>query len=424
MDMHASPFDAAEAELEAGAGTELLVVSRSATLRRSFAAAVAKQEVRCREARDGFHAIAIFAIGFCLRQIVFLGERAMSDARTVQRRLGSLGIPVVPMVVITDRDASDLTTIPVALMSEAATAVCAQMPDFEWMIPARDDEECERQLDARRELNKAQALLLNVVKRVESEDLPGPMMPQLLLKLRQKLRDPHLSLADLSDFVRPHQALSARVMALANSPHYCRAVPAASLRQALPRIGLERAGALLQAVATLEYEVGSDARTRALLRRLLKESYLTAMFAEHLAVRSRHPQAAEAYTIGLFHNIGPTFLVYTYALLFEQGAVKGIAPNALDQIALENRGQLNGLLVRELDLPDCLGTLDSATIGPSKSLERLVIQAGWMAERALDSNMDPFELDVDARMLGLDEPMIDETNRALLDIGESLAAFR
>ena len=62
---------------------------------------------------------------------------------------------------------------------------------------------------------------------------------------------------------------------------------------------------MMQAIATLEYEVGPDRPTRMLIRRLLKHAYVTALVAEQLAVQMGHDEPGDVYTAGLFHNIGP-----------------------------------------------------------------------------------------------------------------------
>jgi hypothetical protein len=198
------------------------------------------------------------------------------------------------------------------------------------------------------------------------------------------------------------------------------------MQQALQRVGLEQAGRMLQAVATLEYEVGSDPHVRALIRRLLKTSYVTALAAERLAEDSLHPQPAEVYTAGLFHNIGSSFLIYTFALLSERAAVNAIAPAALEAIALAQRTQLNRLLVRALELPPVLTQLDDGAWGAAGSLPRLVVQATWVAESVLagSDGARELELDENAQLLGISPSAIKTVNRALPGIKESLGAFR
>lgn len=402
---------------------DLIVVSRSATLRQILGRSCECYGLQTRTARDAFDAEAILQLGLRVRQLVLVGRTGVSDARALRRRLSAHAGDDLPMVAIVDEPLQDLASLPSAPLEMLVNGIYGQVPPESRDAGVVDDAARARHLDACRELNRAQTLLLEVLQRVTDHNLPGPMMPKLLTQLRRKLSEPQLSLHDLADFVRPHQALSARVMQLANSPMYRRGEPTTSLRQALPRIGLKTTGALLQAVAMLEYEVGSDASTRTLIRRFLKESYLTALVAEKLATITQHPDPGEAYTVGLFHNIGPTFLFYTFALLFERGVVDNISKEALEQTAIESRARLNGVLVEALELPDALLRLDGAAMGMSDATEWLVLQALWVAERLLSSPTPSLEFDAEARMMGLDEGTLTALEPSVGRLLDSLAAF-
>jgi HD-like signal output (HDOD) protein len=407
------------------AEVDLLVVGSSATVRRCLSAAFGTRALRCREAQDARAAVAQLRLGVSLRQVVCLGPKAAADARSVRSSLAHEGLADLPVLAVGDRPDAALS-IPMAPIAEILDAVTSALLASPVTAVNRDEALVAQHMDAMRELNKAQALFLDVVERVENDDLPGPMMPQLLKRLRTTLRDPDLSLHDLAEFIKPHQSLAARVMALANSAAYCRGAPATSLRQALQRIGLEQTGRLLQAVATLEYEVGSDPHLRGLIRRLLKASYATALATERLAEDCLHAQPADAYAAGLFHNIGSTFLVYTFALLSERAAVKPIACSALEAIALAQRASLNRLLVRALELPATLTQLDSAALAPADSIERLVAQGAWVAERILSGgeSVRELELDADAQLLAVPASAIKLINKSLPNIAEALGAFR
>jgi HD-like signal output (HDOD) protein len=405
---------------------DLVVVCGSSAVRRSLVAALSARALRCREAQDARDALTQLRLGVSLRQILCVGSKAAPDARTLRSSLTLDGLAHFPVLAVTDRP--DMAPcMPVAPLADILDAIVSGIPSAPVTAVNSDEELIAQHMAAMRELNKAQALFLDVVERVENDDLPGPMMPTLLQRLRSKLRNPELSLQELSEFIRPHQTLSARVMALANSSLYCRATVATSMQQALQRIGLSQAGRLLQAVAMLEYEVGTDPHVRALIRRLLKTSYVTALAAERLAEDCLYPQPAEAYAAGLFHNIGSSFLIYTFALLSERGVVNPIAPAALEAIAIAQRAQLNRLLVRALELPAALTQIDGGATAPAGSLPRLVAQATWVAESVLagsSENVRDLELDDDAQLLGISPSAIKLMNRALPGISESLGAFR
>lgn len=408
---------------EATGEIDLVVVCRSPTLRQALGRCCGLYGLQVRLARDAFDVEAILQLGLRARQLVFVGKPGVSDARALRRRVKIADGAELPMLVVLDDQLRDLPSVPAAPLEMLATAIYGQLPARALAACPPGDAARADHLAVQKELNRARTLLIDVLARVNSQDLPGPMMPALLSDLRGKLEDPRLSLHGLADFVRPHQALSARVMRLANSPMYRRGEPIASLREALPRIGLRTAGALLQAVAMLEYEVGSDAATRALLRRLLKESYLAALVAEKLATITQHPHPAEAFTVGLFHNIGSTFFLYTFALLFERGAVDNISKEALEQTALDARGQLNAVLVDDLQLPDAILRLDGAAMGMVDATEWLVQQALWVAERLLASGVGGVCMDAEARMMGLDAATLTALEPSLDRVLDSLSAF-
>jgi HD-like signal output (HDOD) protein len=404
---------------------DLVVVAGSAAVRRCLVAALGTRGLRCREAQDARDALMQLRLGVSLRQILCVGSKAALDARALRNSLALEGLAHFPVLAVSDRPDAE-PSIPVAQLPDMLDTIVNGIPSAPLTVVNVDEGLVAQHMAAMRELNKAQALFLDVVERVENDDLPGPMMPQLLQRLRSKLRNTELSLQELAEFIKPHQTLSARVMALANSSLYSRANATTSMQQALQRVGLEQAGRMLQAVATLEYEVGSDPHVRALIRRLLKTSYVTALAAERLAEDSLHPQPAEVYTAGLFHNIGSSFLIYTFALLSERAAVNAIAPAALEAIALAQRTQLNRLLVRALELPPVLTQLDDGAWGAAGSLPRLVVQATWVAESVLagSDGARELELDENAQLLGIPASAIKTVNRALPGIKESLGAFR
>jgi hypothetical protein len=408
------------------AEVDLIVVGSSAALRRCLVSALADRGLRCREAQDAHDALMQLRMGVSLRQIVCVGGKAAVDARTIRSSLALDGLAELQVLAVSDR-ADVAPCLALAPLADIVDAIMNGLPTAPVTAINSDEGLVAQHMSAMRELNKAQALFLDVVERVENDDLPGPMMPQLLQRLRNKLRNPDLSLSELAEFIKPHQTLSARVMALANSSLYGRAAAATSMQQALQRIGLEQAGRLLQAVSALEYEVGSDPHVRALIRRLLKTSYVTALAAERLAADCLYRQPGEAYAAGLFHNIGSTFLIYTFALLSERGVVNAISPAALEAIALAQRTQLNRLLVRALELPAILTQLDSGASAPTGSLARIVAQGSWVAEELLAGGGDSvreLELDTDAQLLGVPASAIKLLNKAIPGITESLGAFR
>ena len=63
-----------------------------------------------------------------------------------------------------------------------------------------------------------------VVELVKNEKLPGPMMPRMLMEVREILSDSDVAFDKVAKFISSHQSLSVKIMSLANSVYYSRGI--------------------------------------------------------------------------------------------------------------------------------------------------------------------------------------------------------
>lgn len=137
--------------------------------------------------------------------------------------------------------------------------------------------------------------------RLVAQELPAA--PRLLVEIGQLLRRLNVDVADITALLRQDTALVARLIRMANSPVYGRAEPAGSLEEALACVGFREVHRLIGVVAasTLAgeslqlYGIEGD--------RLQKNSLLTAVLMEELAVEAGEDPAG-CYTVGLLRSIG------------------------------------------------------------------------------------------------------------------------
>jgi HD-like signal output (HDOD) protein len=268
------------------------------------------------------------------------------------------------------------------------------------------------------DLDKVFAAYEDIVKRIKNNKLPGPMMPDLLTNVRRLTADKNIAVQNLSRFVEKHQALSARLLAVANSALYARGVPLRSTEQAIMRLGLGKVGPLLQAVAALAYVRGKDQAVRDLITASLKRSYFVGLVSEFLAQQTGSAEPQEVYTIGLFHNVGATFLLYSIALLQEEGELESLSAEALATAAKSGTRRLNHVICKAMNLPSEIELLhsykpeDLEAERPNPILV-LVHQAMWVAERVLDAGQKPLELDRQAEMLSMSSATLQALNAKL-----------
>ena len=257
------------------------------------------------------------------------------------------------------------------------------------------------------EMDRALECFSSVVEMVATNRLPGPIMPSTLAEVRRLQEDADTDFRSVGALVEKQTTLAARVLKMANSAFYNRAVAATTVPQALSRLGLKKALALLQAVALKEFVVGSDENLRGLIGDNLRQGYLVAVIAQRLAQDGKHADPAHAYTLGLFHNIGPTFLAYTLALLVSKKKIAAPDVDAVRTISARKCAELGMVVGKAMDLPDEVGQIFTVEAAESSSAAvQLTHQAMWMASRILDSDGAPLASDPDAELLGVSESQL------------------
>lgn len=134
-----------------------------------------------------------------------------------------------------------------------------------------------------------------------------PASPRLLAELAPRLQQAEVPLEEVTELLRRDPALTARLIAMANSAAYARAEPATSLEEAVACIGFREVYRLVGAVAAsqlsdepLRHYAIEPARFRenALFVALIMEEFATAANSD--------PRAA--YTMGLLRSIGKVVL--------------------------------------------------------------------------------------------------------------------
>lgn len=246
-----------------------------------------------------------------------------------------------------------------------------------------------------------------VLTMVRQNRLPGPMMPDILDKVRTVFAKPDVDFPSVTGFVAQHQTLAARLLAVANSAFYARGGRVTSLEIALSRLGLREASTQLQTIAARAFLVGSEPGLRKGILRQLEAAYIVAVVAQHLGKRANIPRD-DLYTIGLFHNIGPTFLLYTVALLWEKKAVKEINQDGLESMIANRAADLNALVAERLTLPGEIVTIHRVKDKDADPLIAVMHQAMWVADRLLRTrDAQALQADMEAQLLGLTEETIE-----------------
>ena len=269
-----------------------------------------------------------------------------------------------------------------------------------------------------------------VVELVKKEKLPGPMMPRMLMEVREILGDPDVEFDKVAKFISSHQSLSVKIMSLANSVYYSRGNRATTIKQSLVRLGIKEISKILNAVAALEYVVGKNSQLRDLTILNLSKGYLVGLIGEFIGKITESRHLNEIYTGGLFHNIGSTFMLYMLSLLHDKGEIEDVNPDALTTMIANRAGKLNEIISRALLFPPEINFIyadatsaDLLDDEDAQSIRNHIIQAVWVAEQILADRKSALECTNEALLIGLDENLIDRLNEKLPDFLDLLKQY-
>jgi HD-like signal output (HDOD) protein len=146
--------------------------------------------------------------------------------------------------------------------------------------------------------------LKNII--MTTRDLPA--MPQVASKVLELSSDPNTSAQQLQQIIADDQAMTARILKIANSAMYSCSRKVKTLTEAIVMLGFNSIRSLVVTSAARNlYNTRNS--TTGLKERLLWEHSIGVAFACRLLVQDRMPALAEeAFLAGLMHDIGKLVL--------------------------------------------------------------------------------------------------------------------
>lgn len=152
-------------------------------------------------------------------------------------------------------------------------------------------------------------------------DLNGlsPTVAQILRMTRQK----NCSIEMISKIVKQDQAISLKLLKLANSAIYARGETVDTVRKAIMRIGLNKINQTVMSISVIDNFAKSDSASTINLMDFWEHSIATGLISNHITRELGYSEddIDNAFTIGLLHDIGRL----VYAELFSD-----IYPQVLD----------------------------------------------------------------------------------------------
>ncbi len=148
--------------------------------------------------------------------------------------------------------------------------------------------------------------LENIVAR--TGDLPP--IPATAIKALEMTNDPQVSVRDLQTILAQDQALTARILRIANSSMYGLRREIATVSHAVAILGLDTTRSILAAACVQQVFQTGMVRARDLGTKLLSDhSWGAGLCSRVIAKSVRYPAHEEAFLAGLMHDIGKPVLL-------------------------------------------------------------------------------------------------------------------
>ena len=192
------------------------------------------------------------------------------------------------------------------------------------------------------------AIRLALRKRLTSETLKVPMMPQVASKVMALTTNPDADLTDLSDLIHRDPSLAVRVLQTANSAAYGGGQEISSLEEAVNRLGLNILSEVILA-ASLRAGIFRAVGFEEEVSRLWRHTLFSAYFGKEIA-RLRSGAADSLFLCGLLHAIGKPAVMQWIAELAKQQRVV-LKVETMESLLEEFQGEVSPGVAKQWNLP-------------------------------------------------------------------------
>jgi putative nucleotidyltransferase with HDIG domain len=196
------------------------------------------------------------------------------------------------------------------------------------------------------------AMKLNI--QIDEQDLP--LISTVATQALDLLKDTKVSNRKMEDLICQDPALTARILRAANSPFYRGRMQAATISDAIFRLGMRQLHNVIVLAATGEFFSDSDP----IVQYLWNHSISTAMAANFISDRLHFSQMEEVFVAGLLHDIGKLIILRQHPTVYAPLAVQALENDIpMAQVEEENFNYFNhmtigGLVVRRWQLHDAI----------------------------------------------------------------------
>lgn len=239
----------------------------------------------------------------------------------------------------------------------------------------------------------------NILSKLNVQRLPS--LPHVLVDMLRACQGSQASFQELAQIISKDVAISARVIALANSSFFRTSTSVNSLERALLVLGIDTIKTIVITASVQQFFSGFNSIQHKSLKRFWKHSLKSALLSKSLAILTSYPNPEEAYLSGLLHNIGELVFEANYGDTYTNLRARYETDNARLQAEQDtfsiDHAKLGALLVKSWGLSDFTGDAiefhhsDSDNILDAHHLTKLVYLASFLSNEACEDNLDSYK---------------------------------
>ncbi|MFZ5994676.1 MAG: HDOD domain-containing protein [Thermodesulfobacteriota bacterium] len=151
---------------------------------------------------------------------------------------------------------------------------------------------------------QAASLVEKLIKKLNRGQVNLPVLPNVGIKIHQLLRDPKLAIDDITRLIEKEPVISAKLLAIANSPLYAGVGKNDNLERAILRIGLKNVLNTVFVLINRGLYVIKNEKHEAIVKCLWEHSLACAYGAQQTAYMLRLAEPDKYFMLGLLHDIG------------------------------------------------------------------------------------------------------------------------
>lgn len=275
---------------------------------------------------------------------------------------------------------------------------------------------------------------IQTLRQVTEKIIGLPTLPTIVTQLIALVGDPKSSARQLAKLISTDQALTAKILKVANSAFYGFPRKIATIQLAIVVLGFEAVKNLGLSVAVLKrFSSGKEHRLFD-RQRFWGHAIASAVAGQMLAKRFNYKVEAEAFVCGILHDIGKLILVEYFPNQFSEALEKAQTESltiaeAEEQTLGVTHADIGGWLAEKWNLPQALVETiayhhnPSGLENPEELLLLVHLANALVRHRGIGNSGDSQPARLDAMVAGVFKGGKDLSDEALLDhLGEGLDA--